>query len=70
MSTGLRDPHDLERHPSRPIGNIEPTRARVQYCGAGFYRLFDGMIQDAWIVGDTQERRRALGITRDGDLRL
>ncbi len=50
------------------LGNIEPTRARVHYCGAGFFRLSDGVIGEAWIVGDTQELWRALGVTRDGDL--
>lgn len=51
------------------LGNIEPTGARVQYCGAGFFRLADGMIEEGWIVGDTQELWRALGVARDGDLR-
>jgi predicted ester cyclase len=51
------------------LGNVEPTRARVQYCGAGFFRLSDGVIEEAWIVGDTQELWRALYVARDGDLR-
>jgi steroid delta-isomerase-like uncharacterized protein len=51
------------------LGNIEPTGARVEYCGAGFFRLSDGVIEEAWIVGDTQELWRALGVTRGGDLR-
>jgi predicted ester cyclase len=50
------------------LGNIEPTGARVQYCGAGFFRLLDGVIEKAWIVGDTQELWRALDVTRHGDL--
>jgi predicted ester cyclase len=43
------------------LRNIEPTGARVQYSGAAFFRLSDGLIQEAWIVGDTQELWRALG---------
>lgn len=43
------------------LGDIEPTGARVEYCGVGFFRLSDGVIEDAWVVGDTQELWRALG---------
>ncbi len=43
------------------LGDVEPTGARVRYCGAGFFRLSAGLIQEAWIVGDTQELWRALG---------
>jgi steroid delta-isomerase-like uncharacterized protein len=43
------------------LGEIEPTGARVAYCGAAFFRLTEGMIQEAWVVGDTQEIWRALG---------
>lgn len=45
------------------LENIEPTGARVQYCGAGFFRLSNGVIEEAWIVGDTQELWRALSVT-------
>jgi steroid delta-isomerase-like uncharacterized protein len=43
------------------FGSIEPTDAEVEYVGAGFFRLSDGRIDEAWIVGDTQEFWRALG---------
>jgi steroid delta-isomerase-like uncharacterized protein len=47
------------------LRNVGPTGARVQYCGAGFFRLSGGLIEEAWIVGDTQELWRALGVMRD-----
>ncbi len=40
---------------------IAPTGRRVTYVGAAIFRLADAKIQDAWIVGDTQELWRALG---------
>lgn len=43
------------------LGEIEPTGAHVEYCGAAFFRLSGGMIEEAWVVGDTQELWRALG---------
>lgn len=43
------------------LGDIEPTGARVEYCGAAFFRLSSGMIEEAWVVGDTQELWRSLG---------
>lgn len=43
-----------------PLGEIEPTDAHVEYCGAAFFRLAGGMIEEAWVVGDTQELWRAL----------
>lgn len=43
------------------LGEIEPTGAYVEYCGAAFFRIADGMIEEAWVVGDTQELWRALG---------
>jgi predicted ester cyclase len=43
------------------LGDIEPTGARVEYRGAAFFRLADGVIEEAWVVGDTQELWRALG---------
>lgn len=45
-----------------PLGSVEPTGARVEYSGAGFFRLEDGLIEEAWVVGDTQELWRALGV--------
>jgi predicted ester cyclase len=45
-----------------PLGDIEPTGARVEYVGAAFFRLAGGRIEEAWVVGDTQELWRALGL--------
>jgi predicted ester cyclase len=44
--------------------DIEPTGARVQYVGAAIFRLSEGRIVEAWVVGDTQELWRALGKLR------
>jgi predicted ester cyclase len=41
--------------------DIEPTGARVEYVGAAIFRLTGGKIEEAWVVGDTQELWRALG---------
>lgn len=46
---------------SGSLFGIAPTGSPVTYVGAAIFRLHDGRIQDAWIVGDTQEARRALG---------
>jgi steroid delta-isomerase-like uncharacterized protein len=43
------------------LGEVEPTGARVEYCGAAFFQLAEGVIEEAWVVGDTQELWRALG---------
>lgn len=43
------------------LGEVEPTGAKVEYEGAAFFRLADGLIEEAWVVGDTQELWRALG---------
>lgn len=43
------------------LADIEPTGAHVEYCGAAFFRLADDLIEEAWVVGDTQELWRALG---------
>jgi predicted ester cyclase len=43
---------------------VEPTGTRVEYSGAAFFRLTDGLIDEAWVVGDTQELWRALGVLR------
>jgi steroid delta-isomerase-like uncharacterized protein len=48
-----------------PLGNVKPTGARVEYCGAGFFTLSASLIEQAWIVGDTQELWRALGFSLD-----
>jgi steroid delta-isomerase-like uncharacterized protein len=36
-----------------PLGDVEPTGARVEYPGAAFFRVADGLIEEAWVVGDT-----------------
>lgn len=41
--------------------DIEPTGKRVEYVGAAIFRLSHAKIEDAWVVGDTQEIWRALG---------
>lgn len=43
------------------LAGVEPTGARVEYVGVGIFRLSGGRIQEAWVVGDTQELWRALG---------
>jgi predicted ester cyclase len=35
------------------LDDIEPTGLRVEYCGAAFFRLKSGVIEEAWVVGDT-----------------
>jgi steroid delta-isomerase-like uncharacterized protein len=45
-----------------PLGDVEPTGARVEYAGAAFFRLDGGLIEEAWVVGDTRELWRALGM--------
>jgi steroid delta-isomerase-like uncharacterized protein len=42
------------------LGDIEPSGATVSYAGAAFFRLTDGVIEEAWIVGDTQELWHAI----------
>jgi predicted ester cyclase len=37
------------------LGNIEPIGAQVEYPGAAFFRLENGLIEETWVVGDTQE---------------
>ena len=44
-----------------PLGDLPPTGARVEYAGAAFFRLANGLIEAVWVVGDTQELWRALG---------
>ena len=43
------------------LQDVEPTGARAEYVGAAIFRLEGGMIQEGWVVGDTQELWRALG---------
>jgi len=40
---------------------VAPTGRRVSYAAVAVFRLAGGVIQDAWVVGDTQELWRALG---------
>ena len=37
-----------------PFEGIEPTGARVEYVGAGFFSVSGGSIEEAWIVGDSK----------------
>jgi steroid delta-isomerase-like uncharacterized protein len=43
------------------LAGVEPTGARVEYVGAAIFRISAGKIEEAWVVGDTQELWRALG---------
>ena len=43
------------------LAGIAPTGARFEYPGAAFFRLADGVIAEAWVVGDTYLLWRALG---------
>jgi steroid delta-isomerase-like uncharacterized protein len=43
------------------LAGVEPTGARVEYVGAAIFRISVGRIEEAWVVGDTQELWRALG---------
>jgi steroid delta-isomerase-like uncharacterized protein len=45
-----------------PLEGVEPTGAQVEYAGAAFFQLRKGSIERAWVVGDTQELWRALGL--------
>lgn len=42
------------------LDGIEPTGLRVEYCGAAFFRLRSGVIEEAWVVGDTEALWRTL----------
>jgi predicted ester cyclase len=46
------------------LREVEPTGARVEFVGAAFFHVADGLIEEAWVVGDTQELWRALGQLR------
>ncbi|HXS34012.1 MAG TPA: ester cyclase [Solirubrobacterales bacterium] len=43
------------------LGDIKPTDQRIEYAGAAFFRLNGGLIEQAWVVGDTQKLWRSLG---------
>jgi steroid delta-isomerase-like uncharacterized protein len=42
------------------LGERDPTGACVEYSGVALFRLSDGVIEEAWVVGDTQELWRVL----------
>lgn len=46
---------------SGSLFGIAPTGNTVTYVGAAIFRLREEKIQEAWVVGDTQELWRALG---------
>ncbi len=41
---------------------VPATGREVAYAGAAIFTIADGVITDAWVVGDTQELWRALGL--------
>jgi steroid delta-isomerase-like uncharacterized protein len=41
---------------------VPPSGRTVSYVGAAFFRLHQGKINEAWVVGDTQELWRSLGL--------
>jgi predicted ester cyclase len=43
------------------LGDVEPTGAHVEYVGAAFFRLAAGVIEEGWVVADTQAVWRAIG---------
>jgi steroid delta-isomerase-like uncharacterized protein len=45
-----------------PFAGLAPTGRRVSYVGAGLFTVADGRITVAWIVGDTQDLWRSLGL--------
>ena len=42
------------------LAGVEPTGRLVTYVGVAIFRLSDGRIDEAWVVGDTQELWKAL----------
>ena len=44
------------------LGGVAATGKRVSYVGVGLFTVSDDLIRRAWIVGDTQELWRALGL--------
>jgi predicted ester cyclase len=44
------------------LGDLQPTGRRIEYAGAAFFRLKVNLIEQAWVVGDTQELWRGLGV--------
>lgn len=50
------------------LGDIPPIGRHVEYAGAAFFQLKANLIEKAWVVGDTQELWRALGVLPADDL--
>lgn len=46
------------------IFGVSPTERNVSYAGAGFFRIEDARIVDAWILGDVAQVLRQLGSLR------
>lgn len=44
------------------LGGMAATGRRIEYVGAAFFRIEGAQISEAWIVGDTQELWRGLGL--------
>ncbi len=42
------------------LDDIAPTGLRVEYCGAAFFRLRACVIEEAWVVGDTDSLWRTI----------
>jgi steroid delta-isomerase-like uncharacterized protein len=49
------------------FSGIRPTGRTVSYVGAAIFHFREGKIQEAWVVGDTQELWRALGVLAISD---
>jgi steroid delta-isomerase-like uncharacterized protein len=43
------------------FARLAPTGRPVEYVGAALFTIREGLIAEAWVVGDTQEFWRALG---------
>jgi steroid delta-isomerase-like uncharacterized protein len=43
-----------------PIWGIAATGRRIEYAGAGFFRVRDGRVTDGWVLGDTAALRAQL----------
>ncbi len=42
------------------LDDVKPTGLAVEYCGASFFRLRSGVIEEAWVVGDTDALWRTI----------
>jgi predicted ester cyclase len=42
------------------LAGVEPSGAKVEYVGAAFFRLGEGVIVEAWVVGDSHALWQAL----------